>query len=155
MRGAAVSEWQSNRLKLIAGAITIAVLIPGIFLLFRFLFSYIYGLEETFTGFGIALARRLLAMTFMSFGVFIGISSFISGVSVVFRSWETSFLLTMPMKDGFTALYRMLESWFNAGWATLLLGIPIVAAFCISLEVSVAATVVSVLLFPFLIARSS
>ncbi|MCD4701582.1 MAG: hypothetical protein K8S24_06970 [Candidatus Aegiribacteria sp.] len=152
LKGAAVSEWQSNRLKLIAGAITIAVLVPGIFLLFRFLFTYIYGLEETFTGFGIALARRLLAMTFMSLGVFIGISSFISGVSVVFRSWETSFLLTMPMKDRFTAFYRLLESWFNAGWATMLLGIPIVAAFCISLEISTAAAVVSVLLFPFLIA---
>ncbi len=151
LKGAAVSEWQTNRLKLIAGAITIAVLVPGIFLLFRFLFSYIYGLEETFTGFGTALAVRLLAMTFMSFGVFIGISSFISGVSVVFRSWETTFLLTMPMKDGLTAFYRLLESWFNAGWATLLLGIPIVAAFCISLEVSLAATVISVLLFPFLI----
>ena len=151
LKGAAVSEWQTNRLKLIAGTITIAVLVPGIFLLFRFLFSYIYGLEETFTGFGTALAVRLLAMTFMSFGVFIGISSFISGVSVVFRSWETTFLLTMPMKDGLTAFYRLLESWFNAGWATLLLGIPIVAAFCISLEVSLAATVISVLLFPFLI----
>ena len=152
LRGAAVSEWQTNKLKLIAGAITIAVLVPGIFILFRFLFSYIYGLEETFTGFGTALSMRLLAMTFMSFGVFIGISSFISGVSVVFRSPETSFLLTLPMKDGLTALYRMLESWFNAGWATLLLGIPIVAAFCISLEISLAATVISVLLFPFLIA---
>ena len=152
LKGAAVSEWQTNKLKLIAGAITIAVLVPGIFILFRFLFSYIYGLEETFTGFGTALSMRLLAMTFMSFGVFIGISSFISGVSVVFRSPETSFLLTLPMKDGLTALYRMLESWFNAGWATLLLGIPIVAAFCISLEISLAATVISVLLFPFLIA---
>ncbi|MEN8209894.1 MAG: hypothetical protein ABFR50_11660, partial [Candidatus Fermentibacteria bacterium] len=152
LRGAAVSEWQTNRLKLIAGAITIAVLVPGIFILFRFLFSYIYGLEETFAGFGTALAIRLLAMTFMSFGVFIGISSFISGVSVVFRSWETSFLLAMPIKDELTAFYRMLESWFNAGWATILLGIPIVAAFCISLEVSTAGTVISMLLFPFLIA---
>lgn len=152
LKGAAVSEWQTNKLKLIAGAITIAVLVPGIFILFRFLFSYIYSLEEMFTGFGTALAIRLLAMTFMSFGVFIGISSFISGVSVVFRSPETSFLLTLPMRDALTAFYRMLESWFNAGWATLLLGIPIVAAFCISLEVSLAATVISVVLFPFLIA---
>lgn len=151
LKGTAVSEWQNNRLKLIAGVITIAVLLPCIFLLFRFLFTYIYGLEEVFTGFGTALARRLLAMTFMSIGVFIGISSFISGVSVVFRSWETSFLLTMPVKDRLIAFYRMLESWFNAGWATLLMGIPIVTAYCISLEISTAATVVSVLLFPILI----
>ncbi len=152
LKGAAVSEWKNNRLKLIAGGITLAVLVPGIFLLFKFLFSYIYSLEETFTGFGSALAIRLFAMTFMSLGVFIGISSFISGVSIVYRSWETTFLLTLPMKDRLTAFVRMLESWFSAGWATFLLGIPIVIAFCISLEMSLTAVIFSVLLFPFLIA---
>ena len=150
LRGALASEWETNRLKLIAGALTMLVLVPGIFLLFRFLFGYIYSLEETFTGFGVALARRLMAMTFMTLGVFIGISSFISGVSVVFRSWETSFLLSMPVRDRFTAFYRGIESWFNAGWAIFLLGIPIVLAFCVSLEVGVLATVVSVVTFPLL-----
>ena len=151
LKGAAVSEWQNNKLKLIAGGITLVVLVSGIFLLFLFLFTYIYNLEEMFVGFGMALARRLMAMTFMSLGVFIGISSFISGVSVVFRSWETSFLLTMPIKDRLIAHIRILESWFNAGWTTILLGIPIVAAFCISLKISTCATVISILLFPFFI----
>jgi ABC-2 type transport system permease protein len=150
LKGAAVSEWRNNKLKLIAGGITLVVLVSGIFLLFRFLFTYIYNLEEMFVGFGMALARRLMAMTFMSLGVFIGISSFISGVSVVYRSWETSFLLTMPMKDRLTAYIRILESWFNAGWATILLGIPILTAFCISLKINTSATIISILLFPFL-----
>lgn len=150
LRGAVVSEWSGNRLKLVAGTLTMLVLVPGMFLLFRFLFSYIYGLEETFTGFGIALARRLMSMTFMTLGVFIGISSFISGVSVVFRSWETSFLLSLPVRDRFTAFYRGLESWFNAGWAILLLGIPIVLAFCVSLDVGPMATAVAILSFPLL-----
>ena len=152
LTGAAASEWSSNRLKLIAGTITVLVLVPGIYMLFRFLFDYIYSLESTFSGFGFALARRLMAMTFMTLGVFIGISSFISGVSVVFRSWETSFLLNMPLKDSFTASYRMIESWMNAGWATFLLGIPIVMAFCVSLDISASATVVSCLIFSLLIA---
>lgn len=151
LKGAMVSEWKNNKLKLIAGGITLTILVCGVFLIFRFLFTYIYNLEEMFTGFGIALARRLMAMTFMSLGVFIGISSFISGVSVVYRSWETSFLLTMPMKDRLTAYIRILESWFNAGWATVLLGIPIVTAFCISLKINTSATFISILLFPFLI----
>jgi len=150
LRGAVVSEWTGNRLRLIAGALTMAVLVPGMYMLFRFLFGYIYGLEETFTGFGVALARRLMSMTFMTLGVFIGISSFISGVSVVFRSWETSFLLSLPVRDRFTALYRGLESWFNAGWAILLLGLPIVLAFCVSLEVGALATAAALLSFPLL-----
>ena len=150
IRGAAASEWQNNRLKLIAASITMLVLLPAIYLLFRFLFGYIYSLESTFTGFGIALARRLMSMTFMTLGVFIGISSFISGFSLLFRSWETSFLLTMPLRDRFTALYRTLESWFNAGWAIFLLGIPIVLAFCRALHLSLLSTAVSIVLFPLL-----
>ncbi len=150
LAGAVASEWSSNRLKLIAAFLTLLVLVPGIFLLFRFLFGYIYSLEATFTGFGVALARRLMSMTFMTLGVFIGISSFISGVSVVFRSWETSYLLTMPVRGRFTAFYRAMESWFNAGWAVLLLGIPIVLAFCVSLKVSFLATVLAIVAFPVL-----
>ncbi|MFO8183444.1 MAG: hypothetical protein R6U39_04660 [Candidatus Aegiribacteria sp.] len=148
--GAVSSEWSDNRLKVIAGIVTMGVLVPGIFLLFEFLFSYIYSLEETFAGFGVALARRLMSMTFMTLGVFIGISSFISGVSVVFRSWETSYLLSMPVRDRLTAFYRGVESWFNAGWAILLLGVPIVLAFCVSLQVSSTATLVSLAAFPLL-----
>ncbi len=152
LRGSAASEWENNRLKLIAAGITMSILIPGIFLLFHFLFSYIYSLESTFPGFGIALARRFLGMTFMSFGIFIGISSFISGVSAMFRSRETSLMLTLPVRDSLIAFFRMLESWFNAGWATILLGIPILIAFNVSLEYNFLSSVIALILFPFLLA---
>ena len=151
LRGAAASEWESNRLKLIAAGITLSILIPGIYLLFHFLFSYIYSLESTFSGFGIALARRLLGMTFMSIGIFIGISSFITGVSAMFRSGETSLLLTLPVRDRMVAFFRMIESWFNAGWATILLGIPILIAFNVSLEYNLFSSIISLALFPFLL----
>lgn len=149
--GAAASEWENNKLKLIAGGITLLVLVPGIYMLFRFLFSYIYSLEETFPGFGVALSKRLLAMTFMSFGIFIGISSFISGVSIMFRSGETNLLLSFPVKDRLIAASRMVESWLNAGWATILLGVPIVIAFNVSLEYSLSSSIIALLLFPFLL----
>jgi len=151
LRGAAASEWENNKLKLIAAGITLSILIPGIYLLFHFLFSYIYSLESTFSGFGIALAQRLLGMTFMSIGIFIGISSFISGVSAMFRSRETSLLLTLPVRDRMVAFFRMIESWFNAGWATILLGIPILIAFNISLEYNLFSSIIALALFPFLL----
>lgn len=151
LRGAAASEWENNRLKLIAAGITLSILVPGIYLLFHFLFSYIYSLESTFPGFGTALARRLLGMTFMSFGIFIGISSFISGVSAMFRSGETSLLLTLPVRDRLIAFFRMIESWFNAGWATVLLGIPIIIAFNVALEYNLLSSLIALALFPFLL----
>jgi ABC-2 type transport system permease protein len=150
--GAAASEWENNRLKLIAAGITMSILIPGIYLLFHFLFSYIYSLESTFPGFGIALARRLLGMTFMSIGVFIGISSFICGVSAMFRSKETTLLLSLPVQDRLVAFFRMIESWFNAGWATVLLGVPIIIAFNVSLEYNLFSSIIAIVLFPFLLA---
>ncbi|MCK4506010.1 MAG: hypothetical protein KAW14_10355 [Candidatus Aegiribacteria sp.] len=150
--GAAASEWENNRLKLIAAGITMSILIPGIYLLFHFLFSYIYSLESTFPGFGIALARRLLGMTFMSIGVFIGISSFICGVSAMFRSKETTLLLSLPVRDRLVAFFRMIESWFNAGWATVLLGVPIIIAFNVSLEYNLFSSIIALILFPFLLA---
>lgn len=152
LRGATVSEWESNRLKMLAGALTVLILVPGMYLLFRFLFGYVFGLEKTFPGFGEALSLRLLGMTFMSFGIFIAISSFISGVSVLFRSGETAFLMTLPVRDRTVSMARTLESWLHAGWATILLGFPIVVAFNVSLEHGLPAILISVVLFPLLVA---
>ena len=87
----------------------------------------------------------------MSFGIFIAISSFISGVSVLFRSKETGFLMTLPLRDRTVAASRVLESWLHAGWATILLGFPIVVAFNISLGYSFATTLLSMVLFPLLV----
>jgi len=152
LRGAAASEWADNRLKVLAGGITILILVPGMYLLFRFLFGYVYGLESTFPGFGEALARRLLGMTLLSFGLFIAISSFISGISILFRSAETAFLMTLPIPDTLISAARTLESWFHAGWATLLLGSPILIAFCVSLGYGLPAAAFAVVALPLLVA---
>ncbi len=147
LRGGLASEWSDNRLKLLAGGVTVLLVVPGVYLLFDFLFGYIYGLESTFPGFGEALSRRLLHMTLLSFGVFIAISSFISGFAVLFRSGETGFLLTLPVADRDVAVFRTAESWLYAGWASVLLGLPVVVAFVLSLGLGTAATVTSVVLF--------
>jgi ABC-2 type transport system permease protein len=151
-RGAAASEWADNRLKVLAGGLTILILMPGMYLLFRFLFGYVYSLESTFPGFGEALARRLLGMTLLSFGIFIAISSFISGVSILFRSAETTFLMTLPVPDRLVSTARTLESWLHAGWATVLMGSPILIAFCVSLGYGFQAAALSVFLLPLLVA---
>ncbi|MBN1433994.1 hypothetical protein JW921_04490 [Candidatus Fermentibacterales bacterium] len=125
-RGAFRSLWQTARLRLIAGSLTAAVFVAGAFLLFRALFSYLHGLEDP--SFGAALVQRLLATALLAFSVFLGISSVVTGVSTLFRSVETRFLLACPVPAGQVGVLRSLESWFYAGWATLLIGMPMLVA---------------------------
>jgi ABC-2 type transport system permease protein len=150
LKGAVRSGWQGNRLKLIAGVLTVAVIAPSMYLLFDFLFSYLTGLENA--TFGEALARRLLGMALMTFGIFIAVSSLITGISTLFRSGQTSHLLSLPVPGRTVAFFRTFESWFYAGWATLLLGVPIVIAYAGALQQPVASVLLAVLLFPFFVA---
>ncbi|MCK4671826.1 MAG: hypothetical protein KAT47_04720, partial [Candidatus Aegiribacteria sp.] len=60
--------------------------------------------------------------------------------------------LTLPVRDRMVAFFRMIESWFNAGWATILLGIPIIIAFNVSLEYNLFSSIIALALFPFLLA---
>jgi ABC-2 type transport system permease protein len=147
--GALASAWESNRLKLVAGGLTILVIVPAMYMLFDFLFGYLTGLEDP--AFGEALARRLLSMAMMTFGIFIIVSSLISGVSTLYRSDETAFLLTLPIPGARVARFRTVESWFYAGWAMLLLGIPVVLAYTGSLRQPLAASLYGVLTFPLLV----
>lgn len=149
LAGALSSAWETNRLKLIAGGLTVLVIVPSMYLLFDFLFGYLTGLEDV--AFGEALARRLLSMAMMTFGIFIVVSSLISGVSTLYRSDETAFLLTLPIPGGAVARFRTVESWFYAGWAMLLLGIPVVLAYTGSLSQPIAASIYGVVTFPLLI----
>jgi len=149
LAGALSSAWETNRLKLIAGGLTVLVIVPSMYLLFDFLFGYLTGLEDV--AFGEALARRLLSMAMMTFGIFIVVSSLISGVSTLYRSDETAFLLTLPIPGGAVARFRTVESWFYAGWAMLLLGVPVVLAYTGSLRQPIAASIYGVVTFPLLI----
>lgn len=127
VRGALASLWSGNRLKVIAGLVTLCVIAPAMFLLFRYLFRQLAFLPDP--DFGLALAARLLSSAFLAFTIFLSVSSLISGISTLFRSAETSFLLSMPFPGAPVAVFRTFESWFYAGWSTVLLGVPVIAAF--------------------------
>jgi ABC-2 type transport system permease protein len=149
-RGGIRSAWEANRLRVAAGLLTMIVLVAGMYLLFRYLFAYLTGIEGGSYAFGETLAGRLLTMSLMAFGVFIAVSSLISGVSVLFRSGETEMLLALPVDSRAVATAGTLESWFHAGWAMLIMGVPLITAFCLSLRSAVPALVAGLLLLPVL-----
>ncbi|MCC6871377.1 MAG: hypothetical protein IT351_03250 [Candidatus Fermentibacter sp.] len=142
--------WEGNRLKLVAALLTLGVIGPGMYLLFRFLFDRLISLDDA--GFGAALASRLLSSAFMAFSVFLAISSLIGGISTLFRSRETSLLLGLPIRTEAVAVFRTAESWFYAGWSTILIGIPVILAYASASGAGAAVSVPGLLLLcPFVL----
>lgn len=149
--GGFAEEWQSNRLKLIAGVITMGVMAFGFYYMFRGLFIYLSSMDGELYGFGTALASRLFGMALLAFGVFVGVSSLITGNSSLYRSPRTTLLLASSVRHSSLAVSAVLESWFNAGWTMLLMGYPILLAFSRGLAFSETHLMLGFFLYPFML----
>lgn len=149
--GAVVTEWESNRLKLISGVITLSVMGVGFYYMFNGLFGYLSSLDSELFGFGTALASRLFGMALLAFGVFVGVSSLITGNSSLYRSSRITLLLSAAVNHSSLAVSAVLESWFFAGWTMLLMGIPMLLAFAHGLEFTNINLVLGFALYPFLL----
>lgn len=149
--GGMESEWENNRLKLIAGVVTMGVMAFGFYYMFHGLFNYLASLDEELLGFGTALASRLFGMALLGFGVFVGVSSLITGNSSLYRSSRITLLLASSVKHSAMAVSAVFESWFNAGWTMLLMGFPILLAFARGLAFNEVHLTLGFLLFPFML----
>lgn len=146
-----MAEWESNRLKLISGVITLSVMGVGFYYMFNGLFGYLSSLDSELFGFGTALASRLFGMALLAFGVFVGVSSLITGNSSLYRSSRITLLLSAAVNHSSLAVSAVLESWFFAGWTMLLMGIPMLLAFAHGLEFTNIDLVMGFALYPFLL----
>lgn len=149
--GGLAEEWENNRLKLIAGVITMGVMAFGFYHMFRGLFRYLASLDAELYGFGTALASRLFGMALLAFGVFVGVSSLITGNSSLYRSPRTTLLFASSANHSSMAISAVLESWFNAGWTMLLMGYPILLAFARGLAFSEVHLTLGFLLYPLML----
>ena len=149
--GGIAEEWETNRLKLIAGAVTLGVMAVGFYHMFKGLFGYLASLDADLFGFGTALATRLFGMALLAFGVFVGVSSLITGNSSLYRSSRTTLLLASSVKHSSLAVSSVMESWFNAGWTMLLMGYPILLAFARGLAFNDVHLTLGFLLYPLML----
>ncbi len=149
--GAVAGEWKTNRLKLISGVITLSVMAVGFYYMFHWLFGYLSFLDSELYGFGTALASRLFGMALLALGMFVGISSLITGNFSLYRSSRITLLLSSGVNHSSMAISAVLESWFLAGWTMLLMGIPILLAFVNGLEFAEIYLIPGLFLYPFLL----
>jgi len=149
--GGMADEWENNPLKLVAGLVTMCVMAFGFFQMFRSLFGYLASLDSELFGFGSALASRLFGMALLAFGVFVGVSSLITGNSSLYKSPRITLLLASSAKHSSIAVSAVLESWFNAGWTMLLMGYPILLAFARGLAFSEVHLTLGFLMYPLML----
>ncbi len=127
------------------------VMALGFYHMFRGLFQYLASLDAELYGFGTALASRLFGMALLAFGVFVGVSSLITGNSSLYRSPRITLLLASSANHSSMAVSAVLESWFNAGWTMLLMGYPILLAFARGLAFSEVHLTLGFLLYPLML----
>ena len=75
------------------------------------------------------LMEYLLAIFFFFLGLMLVFSNAIISWTSLFRSSETAFLMSSPVREEHLFLYKFVESLFFSSWAFLFLGTPLMAAY--------------------------
>jgi len=104
--------------------LVIAVFLGGGFLLFHRLFVYLFSLESI----GPPLMARMLSTAFLAFMLMLFLSSLVTSLSTLYHSAEIDFLLAAPLPVRQLFLYRLAYNVFYSSWATMFLGVPLLAA---------------------------
>ena len=105
-------------------------LMGGFFALFLDAFRFLSALG----GASFMITRRLFSLFFLGLGVMLALSNIVTSYSTLFRSRETSFLLTSPVDIRSLVTYKYLESTLLSSWAFLFLIIPFTAAYTLHEE---------------------
>jgi ABC-2 type transport system permease protein len=128
----------SSRWKIIATSITsmrllriasfvfvISCFLVGAYYLFFRVFGYVATVEVI----GHALMDRIIEMAFFVFFIMLVFSNVITSFSTFFNNRELEFLFTLPVQPTSIYLVKLLESCTYASWATMVVALPLVAAY--------------------------
>lgn len=102
-----------------------AGMMGGFFVLFLQGFQFLASLS----GGGFMITRRLFSLFFLGLGAMLIMSNLITSYSTLFRSRETSFLLTSPISERDFVAYKFVESTLLSSWAFFFLMIPFTTAY--------------------------
>jgi ABC-2 type transport system permease protein len=123
-----------NSLSTLSGdrAVKAAVVTLGMVLVSLLAYSISYGsfrFIETFPAIGAPLNERLLALFFLILLVMVALSTAVVAYTTLFLAGETHFLFQHPLPPRVVFFTKLAESVALSGWATLVLGMPVLAAF--------------------------
>lgn len=82
------------------------------------------------------LVKHILSLFFLTLTVMLVFSNALISFSNLFRSPETTFLFTLPIRHDTIYLYKMIESLIFSSWALFALGLPLLIAYGMQSDVS-------------------
>jgi ABC-2 type transport system permease protein len=97
----------------------------GFFVLFLDGFRFLSGMG----GGSYMITRRLFALFFFGLGTMLVMSNTVTSYSTIFRSKETTFLLTGPLDFRELVTYKFIESTLLSSWAFVFLIVPFAGAY--------------------------
>lgn len=131
-------------LQLASYLLVVAIFLGGGFLLFHRVFLYLASLESI----GLPLLARMLSTAFLAFMLMLFLSSLVTSLSTLYQSPEIDFLLAAPLPGPGLFAYRLAYNVFYSSWATLLLGLPLLAALFAALRMPASRVLAGSAMFP-------
>jgi ABC-2 type transport system permease protein len=128
----------------------IALFVLGYWVSGYFLFSLGFKHLASFPGLGVMLVDRMLYLFFAFLFVMLAFSNMIIGYSSLFKSQETAWMLTLPVRQTDVFRWKLAETTVLASWAFLFLSAPLMLAYGVTRHVSISFYLkVFVLFLPF------
>lgn len=119
------SVWQNSPAMLvILGGFVVGYLALGYWLFFEGL-NFLYRFPLV----GSLLSQRLIYLVFAFFFIMLVFSNLIIGYSTLFKSRETTWLLSLPLPPGNVYRWKFLEALTVSSWALLFLSAPLMLAY--------------------------
>lgn len=111
--------------RILVGLFVITCFFAGSFFFFYRVFHYLSGLQDI----GILLMNKLVSLGFLAIFIMLVISNIVTSISTLYRSPETSFLLSTPISYGQVFTVKFIDNIIYSTWAVVLLGMPLILAY--------------------------
>ncbi|KPK70482.1 hypothetical protein AMJ71_08500 [candidate division TA06 bacterium SM1_40] len=112
----------------ISYVVVLSIFFSGAFFFFYRIFLYLYATPPV----GPALVDRIFSAAFIVFLTMLFMSAVIASLSTFYRSEELEFLMSRPLEVNAIFMGKFVENTVYSSWATLLAGVPLVAAYGIA-----------------------
>ncbi|UCE65399.1 MAG: hypothetical protein JSU85_11070 [Candidatus Zixiibacteriota bacterium] len=112
-------------MKIIVGFFVVTCFFGGSFFFFYRIFNYLGGLQDI----GLLLINKIISLGFLAIFIMLIISNIVTSITTLYRSRETSFLISTPASHSDVFTVKFIDNIFFSTWAVLLLGMPIIFAY--------------------------
>jgi len=118
---------RESRLKIFVVTLLAAVFWIGLYFLFWYGFKFLN--DNVWERLRMPLIQRIMSLFFLALTFMLVFSNAVISFSNLFKTPETAFLFSMPVRHDTIFLYKMLESLLLSSWAIFAIGLPLMLAY--------------------------